>query len=214
MLDVGSVIGIGGVVVAAIVSVASLFIQEGQRRIMRQQVEGAFDPDRQGGSQFERHLRDYITRRIDRVRSTLRQEFGQQITGLGFRIQQIEGEAQRQTQRVDEILSDKRVVMLVQQIQEVQNAREQAVVQIAQMAREVYDSTNEILHATDHANEEIRLNVPRIIAQVGRYDNDIAQHEHALETLRADIMALQNDSAPEQNAARTLHLLGEYLRQI
>jgi len=68
MLNAGSLIGIVVVIVGTIISMVSLVIQEGQRRLMRQQVEGAFDPDRQGGSQFERRLRDYIGKRIDRVR--------------------------------------------------------------------------------------------------------------------------------------------------
>ncbi|HUY77441.1 MAG TPA: hypothetical protein VMV29_11765, partial [Ktedonobacterales bacterium] len=170
--------------------------------------------DSNEGLQAEKNTRTLINKRLRSERGRLRSEFYRK---LGI----IEERVGEQRVQMSETLGSEQVKMLIglsQQVQtyqtEIQLRQSEATSTIKQVAQEVYDSANDMLQATDAARSDIMINAQRIIAQVGRYEVDIATHSREIDSIGAELAGLHDATDPQQMARNTLRILGEHLLRI
>ncbi len=136
-------------------------------------------------------------------------KISRRIVRVNGRIRQVN----ESIQKVTDVLGDKRFAQIINQQDELHDAQQRAIDQIAQIARYAYDTAEQMLHDTQQASGEISDNAQRIIAQVGRYDEEIRRHENTLDALQAGIEELRRDFDPDSLTATTLHELAEYLNR-
>jgi len=244
MIDMGTVAAITFGIVGLVFGGWSLILQHRQTvnqsrqtEIMQQQVEQqvarAFDEDEEDDVSKTKSetnsLRNSVKQRFNRLRNAIKSAvhedgptdrgFEQELRGLinarfaDLRTKFEQSNAAQQA-HLEAMFVDADYKTLMRLLYDIKDSQENATETISKSAQEVYDGARQILRAADSARNEIVLNVQRIIAQVGRYDDDLAKQGRSIESLQEELEELRQRTDPQTLSYAIIGAIGEQLRQM